>query len=582
LALRVLDHVPTLISYIDASRRYRYVNHAYEAWFGHAREDIVGRSMEEVLGAAALAEARPFVDRVLAGERVTYQRMLPYKDAGSRYVSADYTPDRDDEGRVRGFFALVQDITGVKEAERSHAHLSAIIASSGDAIYCYDFEGRIISWNRSAEELFGYTEQEVLGRGVEIILPVGETDEVRTRIIPVVRAGGSIKNVETTRVRRGGLAFPALLTASPVRDPTGAPIAVSIIARDITEQRQREEHVRQLLREVNHRSKNMLAVVQAVARRTAVTSPKDFLRHFEERIHALAVSQDLIVSNDWAGVRMADLVHLQLGHLRESIDERIAITGPDLTLKPNAAQMLGIVFHELGTNAVKYGALATDGGRVSVTWSIESEPHGRRSLAIEWIESGGPAVAPPKRRGFGSVVLERMATASLGGLAVMDFREGGVSWRFRAPCGRVIEGALDELKGAITPAPKPDGRARILVVEDEMLVAFELVASLTDAGYVVLGPARSVAEANACLDAEGCDCAVLDVNLGGETVEPFANRLVEAGVPFVTVSGYSREQQPETFRRAPFLSKPIRPQALLAQLATLLESRACLASGRYR
>jgi two-component sensor histidine kinase len=305
-----------------------------------------------------------------------------------------------------------------------------------------------------------------------------------------------------------------------------------------------------------------------------VTSPKDFLQHFEERIHALAVSQDLIVSNDWAGVQIGDLVHLQLAHLRESIGDRIVLQGPDLTLEPNAAQMLGIVFHELGTNAVKYGALATDRGRVSVSWSIENEAHGRRSLAIEWAESGGPKVAPPTRRGFGSVVLERMATASLGGLALTDYNEDGVRWRFRGPCGRVIKGAQEERDGAPMPVPQSHGGIRILVVEDEMLVAFELAAILGDAGYVVLGPARSVAEANACLDAEKCDGAILDVNLGGETAEPLAHRLMAEGVPFVTVSGYSREQQPKGFQRAPFLSKPIRPQALLAELGMLLDNRA--------
>jgi PAS domain S-box-containing protein len=698
----VLDHLPTLVSYVDSDRRYRYVNRAYEAWFGVSLAEITGRHLADVLGPAAYDQISPYASRALAGERVAFERTLSYQHGGARHVLAEYLADVDAEGAVQGFFALIHDITEIKRGELARASLSAIVESSGDAIYSYDFDGVILTWNRGAQDLYGYSEREIVGRSVDMIIPNERAGEANRVFVPAARRGDFIRNFETVRVRRNGVVFPALLTASPVRDSNGAPVAVSAIARDmtdrkraeeklaaatakfesvfnqsgifagimdlegylreandlsvhwcgytradvldlpfwetpwwrgskevqerlreavrqatsgeayratlpywladgtervvefamhpirdsagdliflhptgidVTDRKRREEQIRLLMSEVNHRSKNMLALVQAVARRTAAASPDDFIPRFEQRLHALAVSQDLLVNSEWRGVNLADLTRSQLGHFADLIGDRIRIDGPIITLSASAAQTLGMALHELGTNAGKYGALTNDRGCVEIRWNVESGEDGVAEFAMTWRERDGPTVAEPVKRGFGSTVLDTMARMTLNATIELKYAPSGISWRLTCPVSRVIAGGGDRTsRKAQSQALVPSGR-RILLVEDEALVALEAAAALEAAGFAVVGPAASVAEAFELLDRFGCDCAVLDVNLGSETAEPIALRLTEEGVPFLTVSGYSRAQQPAVFKNAPFLAKPLILESLIAEIERHMEGR---------
>jgi PAS domain S-box-containing protein len=203
---------------------------------------------------------------------------------------------------------------------------------------------------------------------------------------------------------------------------------------DITERKQREEQIGLLMREVNHRSKNMLGIVQAIARQTAVGAPADFVERFGERIHALAANQDLLVHSDWKGVEVGELAAAQLAPLKDLIGARIAIGGPRLRLNPVAAQAVGLALHELATNAVKHGSLSNDDGVVSLTWSLEAD-----RFAIAWRERGGPWVSPPTRKGFGSTVIGHMARASLFGEVDLDFAPEGLSWTLACPAERALE-----------------------------------------------------------------------------------------------------------------------------------------------
>ena len=152
---------------------------------------------------------------------------------------------RDREGRIIGASKIARDITGRKRAEQTRAQLSAIVESSGDAIYVYDFEGKILTWNRAAEELYGYTEREMVGRHVDAIIPEDCRAELREVIDPAIREGRILRNFESMRMRRDGSVFPALLTISPVRDAAGKAIGLSVIARDISDQKRREESLRE-------------------------------------------------------------------------------------------------------------------------------------------------------------------------------------------------------------------------------------------------------------------------------------------------------------------------------------------------
>jgi two-component sensor histidine kinase len=214
--------------------------------------------------------------------------------------------------------------------------------------------------------------------------------------------------------------------------------AVSVVGTiaDITRRKEREEKEHLLMREINHRAKNMLSVVHAIARQTASKHPEDFLERFSERIQALSANHDLLVRNEWNGVEIEDLVRAQLAPFADLIGFRLVVHGPKLRLKAASAQAIGLVLHELATNAGKYGALSTDRGRVNVCWEIESN-----TFTLSWVESDGPLVSAPERRGFGTMVMQAMAEHSVDGMVTLDYASSGLTWRLVCPAANAIEPA---------------------------------------------------------------------------------------------------------------------------------------------
>jgi PAS domain S-box-containing protein len=212
--------------------------------------------------------------------------------------------------------------------------------------------------------------------------------------------------------------------------------AVSMVgtAQDITERKEREEKEHLLMREINHRAKNMLSVVDAIAHQTATRNPEDFVERFSERIQALSANQDLLVRNEWNGVEVEDLVRAQLAHFAGLIGSRIAVHGPRLRLNAASAQAIGLALHELATNAGKYGSLSTDAGRVDVSWGSDGD-----TLTMSWTEHDGPLVSAPKRRGFGTIVMETMAERSVDGKVDLDYAPSGLTWRLTCPAANALE-----------------------------------------------------------------------------------------------------------------------------------------------
>ena len=346
---------------------------------------------------------------------------------------------------------------------------------------------------------------------------------------------------------------------------------------DLSERIRHEEHVRLLMSEVNHRSKNLLAVVQAIARRTIATQPENFIERFGERVQALVANQDLLVKSEWEAVPLGELVRSQLAHFGAARDTRVTLDGPPVEITASASQALGMALHELATNAAKYGALSIKSGRVIVSWSLLSDAAGKARFTLSWIESGGPLVAKPTRLGFGSTVTGSMIKMSLGCDAEVDFAPTGLVWRIDCPVAGLIEGSTPPAPrsngAALKEQPaQASGRRRVLVVEDEPLIAMDIAHTLAEAGYDVIGPAGSVAEALSLIALSGCDAAVLDVNLGAETAEPVARELIRRGTPYIATSGYTREQQPEIMRLAPLLGKPVKPGLLIAEIERSLGS----------
>ncbi len=218
---------------------------------------------------------------------------------------------------------------------------------------------------------------------------------------------------------------------------------------DITHRKDQEARIRLLLREVTHRSKNLLAVIQAIMRQTATSSAgtADFVRNFSARLQALAGSHDLLVREDWGHIALSDLIRSQLGHYSDLVGSQIMLAGGEVHVRPDAAQHIGMALHELATNAAKYGALSTPAGRVQISWTLEAgTPEADRSTRwmcrLAWVESNGPTVVPPVSRGFGRVVIERTVARAVDGEVSIVYAPEGVRWTLVFPPDN-LEGHAD-------------------------------------------------------------------------------------------------------------------------------------------
>jgi PAS domain S-box-containing protein len=211
-------------------------------------------------------------------------------------------------------------------------------------------------------------------------------------------------------------------------------------ARDITERKRWEEHIHLLMREITHRSKNLLAVIQAMARQSKIGSKTvaEFEMRFSGRLQALAASHDLLVQRDWHGVSVRELVKSQLGHYLDVHANQIEISGQKMIVTPEAAQNIGLAVHELSTNAAKYGALSVPKGQVTVRWMCTSNGSEEDRFRMIWIERGGPRVAPPSHKGFGHVVMEQLAARALQGDATLEFKPEGVRWTLDIPASHIL------------------------------------------------------------------------------------------------------------------------------------------------
>jgi PAS domain S-box-containing protein len=298
---------------------------------------------------------------------------------------------------------------------------ASVIESSHDAIITKDLNGIITSWNAGAEHIFGYKPEEVLGKSVTILIPPDRENE-EPAILERIRRGERIDHYDTIRMRKDGTPLDISLTISPVRDAAGKIIGASKIARDITTRKRTEAQLKYLAGETEHRTKNILATVQAVVQLTRAENVPEFKKAIEGRIQALASVHRLFVESRWAGAELHELVGEELAPYRRGDGTRVSIEGPKLLLEPNAAQTMAVVCHELATNAAKYGALSVDNGRIVVTWNSTS---GGR-LVLRWNETDGPPVTIPTHEGFGTRVMGKMVQQSKGEVR-FDWRPEGLA-----------------------------------------------------------------------------------------------------------------------------------------------------------
>ena len=321
----------------------------------------------------------------------------------------------------------------------SEERLHAIVETAADAIIVIDEEGIVRSANPATERIFGYRPEEIVGRNVSLLMPEPYSSSHTGSIKAYLRTGEARiigRGREVDCRRKDGKLFPASLAVAAWQ--AGGKHYFTGIVRDIGESRKREEQVRLLLREVNHRAKNMLSVVQAIASQTAASGRGDFIARFSERLQALAANQDLLVKSQWQNIGLEDLVRTQLAHFEGFIGKRIAIDGPALPVAAEAAQPIAMALHELATNAGKYGALSNDSGKVRIAWGAGGSG-ASATFHLSWTESGGPAVTEPHSCGFGTKVITQVPQSQLDAEVTYKFPPAGVEWRLSCPARNVLE-----------------------------------------------------------------------------------------------------------------------------------------------
>ena len=361
-------------------------------------------------------------------------------------LSSERVFARDRSGKVLQILGVAADITTRKRFEEqllaSEERFRGIFENAPTGISISDIEGHFVQCNPAYERILGYTMDELSKMSFVSVVHPDDRDENVEAMARLVRGEVPYFEIFNRSVHKSGRTVWVHKFVLLLKDRQDAPVNIVALVTDMTERKQQEEQIRLLMREVNHRSKNLLAVVQSVARQTASHGdPEHFAERFSERLQGLSASHDLLVHNAWRGVALDELVASQLSHLKDLIGSRIALSGPPLRVNAAAAQALGMALHELAVNAAKYGSLSSPEGRVAIRWQLEDDPGGPR-LSFSWVEQGGPPAVPPQRSGLGTMILTRLAEQSLDAHVKLAFAADGLSWRLSAPLEKVEEPAV--------------------------------------------------------------------------------------------------------------------------------------------
>lgn len=379
--------------------------------------------------------------------------------------------------------------------------------------------------------------------------------------------------------RSGGRRWLQSLGRAEV-DPSGKVIKIGGLLIDVTARKETEERERLLMLEIDHRAKNMLAVVQSVVRLTRAERIEDFVAAVSGRIHALSRAHGLLAAARWEGAELRSIVADELEAYGGN-PCRIMVSGPPVRLLPAAAQGISLVIHELATNAAKYGALSVPQGKLDVKWEIHDDADGETAIDIVWGENKGPQVSLPQHRGFGTSIIRATIENQLGGSFMQEWHTAGLCCTIHLPGTQLLDSGTEAALPAAAPITQPTGlavahrpeRPVILILEDEALIAMELEDTLQNRGFDTLGPASSVAEALELFDAHAIDAAVLDVSLHGEKSFAVADRFHARRIPFVFLTGYSGEAIPPGLQYAKVLAKPVSGDALIEALRGLIMGR---------
>jgi PAS domain S-box-containing protein len=424
--------------------RFLRANAAVCRLLGYTEAELLGLTIFDTTHPDDRHRAQELLRRMIDGESadLDLEKRSLRKDGSAVWTRVTVNVIRDASGRPLRNIAVIQNIDARKEAEQalqaSRTRLQLALDAAQLGWWQYDPRRRVLSGDTRCKEIFGVETDETPVDEIKKRLHPDDAEKLWAARVATLDPVDLKPHAIECRLQRGDgeirwLEAHWLAYFEDDRSERRAAMVIGTVA-DITGRKEREEKVHLLTREVNHRAKNMLCLVQAIALRTGAANPDDFIKRFSERIRALSANQDLLVKNEWNGVEIADLVRAQLAHFADLIGSRIAAQGPKLRLNPASAQTIGLAIHELATNAWKHGALSTDKGCIDIFWGTADD-----KLTMSWTERDGPPVFVSQRRGFGTTVIEAMVEYNLRGAVHFECPPSGLTWRLTCPKTNVLE-----------------------------------------------------------------------------------------------------------------------------------------------
>jgi PAS domain S-box-containing protein len=463
------DHPAIGIAHMAPDGTWLRINGALCRILGYPADEALTKSLQDVTYPDDLAADLARMQLVREGKVDSYdaEKRLVRKDGTVIWARKTAGCVRKDDGSIDYFVSVIEDISTRKRAEMELRENEERFRSS--LLHCplpillFDDREQILAISQSWLQQSGYLREELRRLEDWTFRAYGErSGEVlgQIRQIIMISTEPEAQWAEWITRTKDGRERLWSFVSSALPPPCGERRRLFIsVAEDVTDQKAHVEQVHLLMREISHRAKNMLSLVQAIARQTAARDTGDFMERFIERIQALAANQDLLVRNEWQGVDVGDLVHAQLARFPDHVGSRIKVHGLPVCLNAAAAQAIGLALHELATNAGKYGALSVDAGRVDVAWRLDGDV-----FAMTWSECNGPPVSPPERRGFGSTVVISMVKQTIDGEAQLDYVSSGVVWKLSCPAVNALERSAHyknlerSARPALAPARDPDLR----------------------------------------------------------------------------------------------------------------------------
>ena len=448
--------------------------------------------------------------------------------------------------------------------------LAAVLDNAAAAICLLDERHHCIYMNRAAEALTGYSLAELSGRPLPEAIRSPRRDGSRHPFIEQSFDKNERVEGKDHFVRKDGQSYPVAFTATPIRDRTRDLLGTILELTDISAEESANETRELLVRGINHRAKNVLAVAQGIVRLTKGKDLPAYQSAIAGRIDALARAHTLLARERWEGALLHDVVQDEVrAQLRP---EAFTVEGPNLLLHANAVQPVGLMLHELATNTARHGALSAEEGAVSLSWSEKQQGE----LEIVWRESGGPKIGPPDRTGFGSSLLRQLAR-QLGGDVALDWRDDGLLARLvisaKAYSPAPSPSAMERLSATGTAGERVR-KGRVLVLEDNATIGLSMRDLLAAAGLEVLGPAMNLDEAVGHVLNSRIDAAFLDIELYGYPSFEVADILAGKDIPFVFCTGFGRAVRGSRHEGREILLKPVTDEEVLAAFDQMMETAA--------